>query len=502
MIRTNFLIAGVGFVICLALVPALRPLVSEQPAVTEGDIQCGHWCVVRSAELLGVPVPITDVIKFMPPAANGHSLHQLSQTLEQIGLQCTGRRERFEALQGQQGPWIVHLKDPDHFVVLVSVEASEGRIHAFDPLGKRETIPMDQVRARWSGKLLEVRRPASKVPLPLYLDRSPRHPTIQFQKLFIDKGSVYANGQFAKFEFEFENLGSDPLAIQSVRPSCSCLIVDYPNDPIPAGGTGIVSVTVNPGNTGGSFLHSLDLETNDPVATRLRLQASGYVSTDVQINPPSVDLGSIPPGGTVRRQCFVQYHNTSSHLRISEMSLPLPGAEAIWIEHLDDAQAIGKLWPGAGSDLDLPDGVSVIQLTYTAPLSATGKISAVLTASSNIQGFENIRIPVSGSILQPIRFIPSILSFGEVDRQSRNEATIRLSSSSGLSFQILSVEFQGSPLQDWNATPVKDGTQDLVVGMPGSEAVSLSGKSLEVRVQLADARDPIVCPCPVYAAPR
>ena len=504
MNRIYALIAGLAILVCLATIPTLqsRVSVSEPLAVTDSDVQCGHWCVVRCSELLGVPVLVKDVVKFMPPSANGHSLHQLSQTFEKIGLQCTGRQQRFEVLQGKEGPWIVHLKDPDHFVVLISVEASEGRIHAFDPLGKRETIPIEQLRARWSGKLLEVRRPENRNPLPLYLSRSPQNPRIQFRKLFIDKGSVYANGQLATFEFEFENLGQKPLVIQGVRPSCACLNVDYTKVPIPANGTGIISVVVNPGNSGGAFLHSLDIETNDPVLTRLRLQASGYVSTDVEFNPPAIDLGSILPGATVQRQCFIQYHNNTTKLKLSNLSLSLPGADVDWIEHLNDAHAIKRLWPGAGSDVDLPDGVSVIQLTYTAPASASGKISAEVIASSNIPGFERIRIPVSGTALRPINFIPSILSFGEVDTESRNEATIRMSSPSGQSFQIVSVEFPGEAALDWKATQVNDRVQELVVGMSGSLAVMLSGKLLEVKVRLADAPDVLVCRCSVYATPK
>lgn len=501
MVRIIAITISIGIMIALASIPAVRALVSSQPAVTENDVQCGHWCVVRCSELLGAPVSVIDVVKLMPPTPAGHNLHQLSQTLEKIGLQCTGRQERFEALQNREGPWIVHLKNPDHFIVLVSVETNEGRIHAFDPLGKRETIPMEQVRTRWSGRLLEVGRVASKAPLPLYVDRPRHNPSIQFQKLFIDKGSVYANGQLATFEFPFANLGETPLSIQNVRPSCSCLIVDYTREPVPAGGTGAVTVRVNPGNNGGGFLHSLDVETNDPVMQRLRLQASGYVATDVLINPPTIDLGNVLPGTTVRRQCFIQYHNNTTRLRLSDVALQLPGAEATWIEQLNEADNIDKVWPGAGRDVDLSEGVSVIQITYTAPASASGKISTAINARSNIEGFEEIRVPVTGRVSPPITFIPSILSFGEVDVQASSAAKVRVRSTSAQAFQILTVELAGAQVE-WKVTTVSEDLQELTVTMPGHEAAGFSGQSLDVKIKLGDSSDVSISQCPIYATAR
>lgn len=501
MSRTAFVAVGLALVGACSL-PALWFLRPEPVRVTDRDVQCGHWCVVRCAELLGVPLAIEDVLRLMPPAAQGHSLQQVSTALETIGLTATGRQERFESLAKRQGPWIVHLKDPDHFIVLVSIKDRERRIHAFDPLGNRETISLDSVRTRWSGKLLEVRRGDLQRPLPLSRTRPAEAPCIQFQSLFLDKGSVYSNGQLLPFHFEFQNLGDKPLVIESVHPSCSCLIVDAPSTPIPSRQTGVISVTVNPGATGGPFLHSLDVRTNDPVLSRVRLQASGYVATDVQINPPRIDLGSLPPGTTVQRQCFLRYHNKDTHLRLSDLKLPLDGAKVEWIEHVDNADSIARLWPDARSQVDLPEGVSVIQVAYTVPSDANGPVSATLEACSNIRGYERIQIPVSGTVLRPILFVPSILSFGEVGPETDPVARIRLRRAKGTSFQILTAEIPGLAALDWKAEPLAGGVQELQVRLSSQDALRVNGQMLKVQVRLDGEDNPVTCECPVFAASR
>lgn len=501
MTRSAFV--GVGLILIGAgSLPVLWSLRTESVRVTDRDVQCGHWCLVRCAELLGVPIAIDDVLKLMPPSAQGHSLQQLSTALETIGLKATGRQERFESLTKRQGPWIIHLTNPDHFIVLVSIEDRERRIHAFDPLGNRETISLDSVRSRWSGKVLEVRRGDHQQPLPLSMARPAGAPCIQFESLFLDKGSVYSNGQLLPFHFEFQNLGESPLVVESVHPSCSCLIVDAPSTPIPSRQTGVISVTVNPGATGGPFLHSLDVRTNDPVLSRIRLQASGYVATDVQINPPRIDLGSLLPGATVQRQCFLKYHNTDTRLQLGDLTLPLDGARAEWIEHVNDAASIARLWPDAHGRVDLPEGVSVIQVAYTAPTAANGPVSAVLEARSNIPGYERIRIPVSGTVLRPILFVPSILSFGEVDPEAAAVARIRLRRSTGTSFQILTAEIPSLATLDWKAKPLAAGNQELQVRLSGQDAIRVSGQSLKVQVRLEGEDTPVTCECPVFAASR
>jgi hypothetical protein len=45
--------------------------------------------------------------------------------------------------------------------------------------------------------------------------------------------------------FEFTNVGTDPLILTEVRPTCGCTIADYTKTPVKAGEKGIIKITYN-----------------------------------------------------------------------------------------------------------------------------------------------------------------------------------------------------------------------------------------------------------------
>jgi hypothetical protein len=45
--------------------------------------------------------------------------------------------------------------------------------------------------------------------------------------------------------FEFTNVGTDPLILTEVRPTCGCTIADYTKTPVKSGEKGIIKITYN-----------------------------------------------------------------------------------------------------------------------------------------------------------------------------------------------------------------------------------------------------------------
>lgn len=72
------------------------------------------------------------------------------------------------------------------------------------------------------------------------------HPTtnIQWDETSIDFGEIEKDKP-ASAVFEFENKGSSPVVITSVKASCGCTATKYTKKPIPAGEKGMVKVTYN-----------------------------------------------------------------------------------------------------------------------------------------------------------------------------------------------------------------------------------------------------------------
>lgn len=52
-------------------------------------------------------------------------------------------------------------------------------------------------------------------------------------------------GDIVEHDFKFTNTGKVPLLISGARSSCGCTVPKWPEEPIPPGGTGIISAKFN-----------------------------------------------------------------------------------------------------------------------------------------------------------------------------------------------------------------------------------------------------------------
>ena len=50
-------------------------------------------------------------------------------------------------------------------------------------------------------------------------------------------------GEKISFAYQFTNVGNAELVIRAANGSCGCTVPEFPKDPIPAGGKGIINVT-------------------------------------------------------------------------------------------------------------------------------------------------------------------------------------------------------------------------------------------------------------------
>lgn len=68
-------------------------------------------------------------------------------------------------------------------------------------------------------------------------------PTImKFEEETFDFGTIKEGEKFVH-EYKFRNEGKEDLKIQDAQGSCGCTWADFPKEPIPPGGSGIIKVT-------------------------------------------------------------------------------------------------------------------------------------------------------------------------------------------------------------------------------------------------------------------
>lgn len=88
---------------------------------------------------------------------------------------------------------------------------------------------------------------ASVIDNPISADQpldSTKLARIKFDSDDFDFGDV-TEGTLVKHSFKFTNTGAVPLLITNCRSSCGCTVPNWPEDPIPPGGTGEINATFN-----------------------------------------------------------------------------------------------------------------------------------------------------------------------------------------------------------------------------------------------------------------
>lgn len=67
---------------------------------------------------------------------------------------------------------------------------------------------------------------------------------MEFEHKLFEFGKVKA-GDIVTHEFKFKNTGKNPLIIKDAQGSCGCTVAEYPKEPIPPGGSGVIKATFN-----------------------------------------------------------------------------------------------------------------------------------------------------------------------------------------------------------------------------------------------------------------
>ncbi len=98
-------------------------------------------------------------------------------------------------------------------------------------------------------------------------------PTFKFLNTTHDFGKI-VDGEKVSFAFRFTNSGTGDLLIRAANGSCGCTVPEYPKEPIPPGGSGIITVTFNSEGRVGMQNKTVSLIANTiPNTTELSISA-------------------------------------------------------------------------------------------------------------------------------------------------------------------------------------------------------------------------------------
>lgn len=105
-------------------------------------------------------------------------------------------------------------------------------------------------------------------------------PVAEFEKVDHDFGTI-TEGQKVSFVYKLKNTGQAPLIIQSAQPSCGCTVPKWTQEPIPVGGTGMVTAEFDSNGKPGMQNKTITVTANTwPKTTTLRFKAMVIARAD------------------------------------------------------------------------------------------------------------------------------------------------------------------------------------------------------------------------------
>jgi hypothetical protein len=481
---------------------ALREDASSTAGSSSG-LQCGHWCVFRCAQLLGIPVNMKDIVSQLPRAPRGHSMLQVASTLHRIGLVTDGRRGSWKTLLKTPFPCIAHLKNPEHYIVICSVEPDSEYLHVFDGGGRRIRQSRKVFEKQWSGVLLAVTRPKDAASF----QEQPREhaiaaPQAQFDTLLVDLGDVPAVGKPVEFVFPVRNGGTTELVVKNVLTSCDCLRCEKPEEPIRPGEESAVRLLYNVESKKGPFRHSALVETNDPEAPHIILTATGFSGAEVRVHPSKLHLGDLVIQRECSARCFVKYTGSWKELEVQIDDVSLDGA--VLVSHsctTSEEKGSPVLALGCRRRVNARQRTKVLEFVFRAARNGPSRVRGSIVVRTNIEGYELLTIPVKGRIRCPIQAYPSMLVFSDVDPQASLRQAVTLVSRVAEPFEITSVEGAPASIQcEYPHMAVSDRA-DIVFRASGRALLEAAGSDVLVRLRLCRSGEEVTVPLAVHAWP-
>ena len=116
--------------------------------------ECGLACITMIANYYGLGSDLNNVRRRFPPSIRGATLKGTIDTADALGLAPRALKVSLEQLPKLHLPAILHW-DMNHFVVLEAVSGSKVTIHK--PVGRTETLSLEEVSDHFTGVALELR---------------------------------------------------------------------------------------------------------------------------------------------------------------------------------------------------------------------------------------------------------------------------------------------------------------------------------------------------------
>lgn len=239
-------------------------------------------------------------------------------------------------------------------------------------------------------------------------------PRISIPEREIDFGTVL-QGDGVSHDFAFESTGDAPLIIEKVEVNCGCtisevLVEDQPYElgrQIPPGTKGVIRAHVRTGALHDILNKTMKVRSNDPsgpVELRFRAKIEPFFLMD--LDPPTLDFGTVPVGQTKELSLVVRTERVPSFHVVETNELP-KGVTVRWDPAEEGKENAWRVTAALGVD------------------AAEGKLDRQILLTTDVN--RTIEMYVAGNVSGPVQILPAAaLSFGAIQRGTRASRAIEI----------------------------------------------------------------------------
>ncbi len=127
-----------------------------------------------------------------------------------------------------------------------------------------------------------------------------------FAERSVDFGAVPRSAK-VEHEFVITNLYKEDVHIAGVRTSCGCTAPRILKDTLKTHEKGVIVAAFNTRAFSGQHRARITVTIDRPQWAEVELNVTGYVRTDITLEPGQIDLGSVPAGKTADKKIRIEH---------------------------------------------------------------------------------------------------------------------------------------------------------------------------------------------------
>ncbi|MEE8142541.1 MAG: DUF1573 domain-containing protein [Planctomycetota bacterium] len=280
---------------------------------------------------------------------------------------------------------------------------------------------------------------------------TPGAPRLRLSEYEFDFGTLL-QGEMFKHRIKVYNDGRQPLVLESVTPTCSCLTIESFPQSVTPGGEGEIVMTINSKKIrpGKRTPRKFRITSNDPMVPLQEVLFSGEVKVLVRSQPATIELKGVMD--KPKEVTITLYPGTGLKYEIIQLQTRYKYAEVVGYELISPGRYRVQLRAGAAKEV----GTLKDALDMTCRLSEGKTVTMGMWV--HVQHMDRVVISPSGNLVFNNRDTTPLLSDGA---RPAVKKLLVYSSSPDFTFKIKEVKFEGVPEGVFTATvtPMVDGSR-------------------------------------------